>query len=51
MKSQVENAGEEKMEREGWKREGRLNSQIENAVDEGMGRGQWRVEGRIVIAD
>ena len=39
MKSQIDNAAEERMGIEGWREEGGLKSQLENVVQEMMGRG------------
>ena len=40
--SQIEDAGEERTGRAGWRMEGALKSQIENAWEEKMRVGGWR---------
>ena len=45
--SQIEDAGEERTGRAGWRMEGALKSQIENAGEEGLRIGRWRRDGRL----
>ena len=46
LKSQIENAEEERMGKDGWReRESGLKLQIENADEDGIGRGGWIRQG------